>query len=319
MMTIRHALLALLAAAFSGLAPAQQGPIKLLLGYPAGASSDTLSRLIADKMRASLGQPVIVENKAGAGGRIAAEDLKAAAPDGRTMMLAPVAVTAIFPTSFGHLRYDAFTDFAPVAHLANFQIGFGVSAKLGVKTLKDYVALAKRDPQARFYASAAAGSLPHFFGVMFARAADLDLVHVPYKGTANAMQALATGEIAAASTLVADLKTVEASGKAYTLAASGAQRPAAFPDVPTFKELGYDIEGYGWYALWVPAHTPPAVVARLSQAAIAAVKSPDIQQRLKTMGLEPTGYGPEELARIQKADFEKWAPIIKASGFKPGG
>jgi len=319
MMTIRHALLALLAAAFSGLAPAQQGPIKLLLGYPAGASSDTLSRLIADRMRASLGQPVIVENKAGAGGRIAAEDLKAAAPDGRTMMLAPVAVTAIFPTSFGHLRYDAFTDFAPVAHLANFQIGFGVSAKLGVKTLKDYVALAKRDPQARFYASAAAGSLPHFFGVMFARAAGLDLVHVPYKGTANAMQALATGEIAAASTLVADLKTVEASGKAYTLAASGAQRPSAFPDVPTFKELGYDIEGYGWYALWVPAHTPPAVVARLSQAAIAAVKSPDIQQRLKTMGLEPTGYGPEELARIQKADFEKWAPIIKASGFKPGG
>jgi len=321
-MAIKHALLALLAAgvaACSTFGHAQDGPIKLLLGYPAGASSDTLSRLVADKMRVSLGQPVIVENKAGAGGRIAAEELKAAAPDGRTMMLAPVAVTAIFPSSFGNLRYDAFTDFAPVAHLANFQIGLGVSAKLGVKTLKDYVALVKRDPKAAFYASAAPGSLPHFFGVMFARAAGIDLVHVPYKGTANAMQALASGEIAAASTVVADLKTVEKSGKAYTLAASGSQRPLAFPDVPTFKELGYNIEGYGWYALWVPAHTPPAVIERLSQAAIAAIKSPDLQERLTTMGLEPTGYGPAELARIQKADFEKWAPIIKASGFKPGG
>jgi len=318
-MTIKHAMLAVLAAAFSNLAQAQDGPIKLLLGYPAGASSDTLSRLIAEKMRVSLGQPVIVENKAGAGGRIAAEALKNADPDGRTVMLAPVAVTAIFPSSFGKLRYDAFTDFAPVAHLANFQLGLGVSAKYGVKTLKDYVALVKRDPNAGFYASAAQGSLPHFFGVMFARAAGIKLEHVPYKGTANAMQALASGEIAAATTLVADLKTVEASGKAYTLAASGARRPAAFPDVPTFKELGYDIEGYGWYALWVPARPPPAVIARLSQAAIAAVKSPDLQERLNTMGLEPTGYGPEELARIQKADYEKWAPIIKASGFRPGG
>ncbi|MDH4190707.1 MAG: tripartite tricarboxylate transporter substrate-binding protein [Betaproteobacteria bacterium] len=297
---------------------AQEGTIKIMLGFPAGASSDTLTRLLADRMRESLGQPVIVENKVGAGGRIAAEALKGAAPDGRTLLMSPVAAISIFPHSFGNLRYDPFTDFAPVAHLSNFQIGLGVSTQLPVTSLAEYVALVKKDSKAGFYASAAAGSLPHFFGVMFARAAGITMTHVPYKGTANAMTALAAGEIAAATTLVADLKTVEKSGKARVLAASGSKRPAAFPDVPTFKELGYDIEGYGWYGLWAPAATPAPTIARLAKAAATAIHSAGLQQRLEIMGLEPTGYGPEELGRIQKADYEKWGPIIKASGFKPG-
>ena len=298
---------------------AQEGPIKILLGYPAGASSDTLTRLVADKMRQSLDQPVIVENKVGAGGRIAAEALKAAPPDGRTLMMAPVAVVSIFPNSFGKLRYDPFRDFAPLAHLANFQLGLAVSADLPAKTLAEYVARVKQDPQAGFYASAAAGSLPHFFGVMFARSAGIDMTHVPYKGTAEAMTALAAGQIAALSTVVSDLKTIQQSGKARVLAVSGARRSSALPEVPTFREQGYDIEGYGWYAMWAPAGTPEAVIARLSQAAIAAIHSPDLQQRLETLGLEPTGYGPQELDRIERADYEKWGPIIKASGFKPGG
>lgn len=297
----------------------QEGTVKIMLGYPAGASSDTLTRLLADKMRESLGQPVIVENKVGAGGRIAAEALKNSAPDGKTLLMSPVAAISIFPHSFGNLRYDPFKDFAPVAHLSNFQIGLGVSATLPAKTLAEYVALVKKDPKAGFYASAAAGSLPHFFGVMFAREAGINMTHVPYKGTANAMTALASGEIAAATTLVADIKTVEKSGKARVLASSGSKRSTQFPDVPTFKELGYDIEGYGWYGLWVPAGTPAAIVARMEKAAIAAIKSPDLRERLDVMGLEPTGYGAAELDRIQKADYEKWGPIIKASGFKPGG
>lgn len=298
---------------------AQEGAIRILLGYPAGASSDTLTRLLADKLRQSLGQPVIVENKVGAGGRIAAEALKNAAPDGKTLMMAPVAVISIFPHSFGNLRYDPFKDFAPVTHLANFQIGLAISTDLPAKTLAEYVALVKRDPKAGFYASAAAGSLPHFFGVMFARTAGIDMTHVPYKGTAEAMTALAAGQIAALSTVVADLKTIQQSGKARVLAASGAKRATALPEVPTFKELGYDIEGYGWYGLWAPAGTPAPMIARLAQAASAAIHSPDLQQRLEVLGLEPTGYGPQELDRIQRADYVKWGPIIKASGFKPGG
>jgi tripartite-type tricarboxylate transporter receptor subunit TctC len=312
-------LVALVCLAVPLFAAAQEGTIKIMLGYPAGASSDTLTRLVADKMRVSLSQPVIVENKVGAGGRIAAEALKTAAPDGRTLLMSPVAAISIFPHSFGNLRYDPFKDFAPVAHLANFQIGLGISSKLPAKTLAEYVALVKQDPKAGFYASAAAGSLPHFFGVMFARAAGIDMTHVPYKGTAEAMTALAAGEIAAASTLVADMKPLEKAGKARVLAASGAKRPAAFPEVPTFKELGYDIEGYGWYGLWAPAGTPAAIVARLEKAATAAMRASDLQQRLEAHGLEPTGYGAAELDRIQRADYEKWGPVIRASGFKPGG
>jgi len=300
-------------------AAAQQGTLRIVLGFPAGATADLLSRLVAEHMRASLGQPVIVENRPGAGGRIANEAVKAAAPDGATLLLTPVATMAIYPHSMpGELRYDPLRDFAPVAHLASFQLGFGVSAALPARTLAEYVALVKRDPKAGFYASAAAGSLPHFLGVMFARSAGIELTHVPYKGTAPAMQALAAGEIAAISTVVADIGTLVQAGKARLLATAGDKRSAAFPDVPTFRESGYDLEASGWYALFAPAGTPAAAVERVSAAAIAAVRDPALRSRLEQIGLEPTGLGPRELAAIVKADYERWGPVIRASGFKPG-
>jgi len=310
---------AALAAAAAFPAAAQQGTLRIVLGFPAGATADLLSRLVAEHMRGSLGQPVIVENKPGAGGRLGAEAVKAAAPDGATLLLTPVATMAIFPHSLpGELRYDPLRDFAAVAHLASYQIGFGVSAALPARTLEEYVALVKRDPRAGFYASAAAGSLPHFLGVMFARSAQIELTHVPYKGTAPAMQALAAGEIAAISTVVADIGTLVKSGKARLLATAGATRSAAFAEVPTFRESGYDLEATGWYALFAPAGTPPAAVARVSAAAIAAVRDPTLRARLEQMGLEPTGLGAAPLAAILKADFDKWGPVIRASGFKPG-
>src|SRR5581483_671268 len=168
-------------------ATAQEGVTRIVLGYPAGATSDILSRLVAEHMRQTLGRPFIVENKPGAGGQIANEVVKAAAPDGATLLITPVATMAIFPHSFaGKLRYDPFKDFVPVAHLSNFQLGFGVNANVPAKTLAEYVAAVKKDPKLGFYASAASGSIPHFFGVMFARTAGIDLTHVPYKGTAPA-------------------------------------------------------------------------------------------------------------------------------------
>ena len=310
-------ILVALAATFP--AAAQQGPLRVVLGFPAGATADILSRLLADHMRASLGQPVIVENRPGAGGRIGNETVKAAAPDGATLLLTPVATMAIFPHSFpGELRYDPLRDFAAVAHLANFQLGFGVSAALPASTLGEYVALVKREPKAGFYASAAAGSLPHFLGVMFARAAGIELTHVPYKGTAPAMQALAGGEIAAISTVAADVGTLVKGGKARLLATSGARRSVAFPEVPTFRESGYELEAIGWYAMFAPAGTPQAAIDRTAKAAIAAIHDSALHARLEQMGLEPTGLGPQDLEKILKADYEKWGPPIRASGFKPG-
>jgi tripartite-type tricarboxylate transporter receptor subunit TctC len=317
----RSTLFALTAVLASGAAWAQQPSqtLRIVVGYPAGATSDALTRIVAEQMAKSLKQTVIVENKVGAGGRIGNEVVKAAPPDGNTLLMTPVATMSIFPHSYaGQLRYDAFKDFTPVAHLSNFQLGLAVSAQVPAKSLAEYVALVKADPaKYGFYASAAAGSLPHFFGVMFARSAGIQLTHVPYKGTAPAMQALAAGEVAALSTVVADIKSVVDAGKARVLAVAGDKRDATLPDVPTFRELGHDLVAQPWYALFAPAGTPPAVIERLSKAAIDAVQDPATHKRLLEMHLEPTGYGPERLGRIMKDDYERWGPVIRASGFKP--
>jgi tripartite-type tricarboxylate transporter receptor subunit TctC len=298
--------------------PAQDTPLRIVLGYPAGASSDILTRLLAEEMRKELGRPVIVENKTGAGGIVGTQAVKEAPKDGNTILLTPTATMAIFPHSYGdRLRYDPFKDFVPVSHVAGFQLGLAVGAGVPAKTLAEYVALVKKDPKAGYYASAAAGSIPHFLGVMFAKTAGIDMVHVPYKGTAPALQALAAGEISAISTVVADIATLVKSGKAKLLATGGKKRSPQFPDVPTFREAGYDIEGESWYALFAPAGVPKEAVDKLSAAAVQAMHTPGLRQRVEAMGLEPTGLGPDELAAVLKADYDRWGPVIRASGFKP--
>ena len=299
-------------------AAAQDRTLKIVLGYPPGAASDLLTRLLADRMRAPLGMNVIVENRPGAGGIVGTEAVRNAAPDGGTILLTPLAPMVAFPHSHGaSVRYDPFKDFVPVAHICDFQLALVVNGELPAKTVAEYVALVKKDPRLGDYASAAAGSLPHYLGVMFSRAAGLDMTHVPYKGTAPALQALAGGEVKAAMFVLADALTAVRSGKARLLAVAGAKRASFAPDVPTFKELGYDLEATAWYALFAPAGTPKEIVDRYASAAIDAVRSPEVKQRLEQMGLEPTGLGPAELARILRADYDKWGPVIKASGFKP--
>ena len=316
----RRGVLALAAALLAMPALAQDGTIKIVVGYPPGATSDTLARIVAEHMARSLKQAVVVEDKVGAGGRIANEQVKAATPDGTTLLMTPVATMSIFPHSYaGQLRYDPFKDFAPVTHLSNFQVGLGVQASVPAKTLAEYVAWVKADTARNgFYASAAAGSIPHFFGVMFAREAGITLTHVPYKGTAAAMQALAAGEVSAVSTVVSDIRPLVLAGKARLLAVAGEQRDPGFPDVPTFRQQGFDLVAQPWYGLFAPAGTPPAVIDRLNKAAVAAVQDPAVHKRLVEMGLEPTGQGPAQLAAVMKADFERWGPPIKESGFKPG-
>jgi tripartite-type tricarboxylate transporter receptor subunit TctC len=302
--------------ALTGAARAEEPPLKLVLGYPPGASSDTLTRLIADKMRQSLGRTVVVENKTGAVGIVASLAVKAAAPDGNTLLMTPLANMVAFPHSYSKLGYDPFKDFVPVAELAAFNLAFGVNADVPAKTLAEYAALAKTGGQYANFASAAAGSLPHFFGLMFAKAAGLQLTHVPYKGTAAVMQGMMSGEIPASVLTVADWGTLQQSGKGRMLAVSSDKRLPQYPDVPTFKESGYDIEGSAWYALFAPAGTPPAAVDKLAKAAVDAVRQPDVRQKLEPLGLVVTGAGPAEMGRILRSDYDKWGPVIHASGFK---
>jgi tripartite-type tricarboxylate transporter receptor subunit TctC len=299
---------------------AQSAPIKIVVGYPAGATSDALARVVGEAMARRLNQPVIVENKTGAGGQIANQMVKMAPADGHTLLMTPVATMSIFPHSFaGRLQYDPFKDFAPVAHLSNFQVGLGVGTGVPARTLAEYVAWVKANPEKNgFYGSAAPGSLPHFFGVMFAKTAGIQLQHVAYRGTAGAMQALAGGEIAALSTVAADLQSLVQANKATLLAVAGEKRSPQFPKVPTFREQGYDLVATPWYGLFAPAGTPSATVQRLAQAAMEAVQDPAVAQRLADMGVEPTGYAPAKLAEIMKADYERWGAPIRESGFKPG-
>jgi tripartite-type tricarboxylate transporter receptor subunit TctC len=317
---IARAGLLTLSALFAPLVPAQSGPIKIVVGYPAGATSDALARVVGEAMARRLNQPVIVENKTGAGGQIANQMVKVAPADGHTLLLTPVATMSIFPHSYaGRLSYDPFKDFAPVAHLSNFQLGLGVGTAVPARTLAEYVAWVKANPEKHgFYGSAAPGSLPHFFGVMFAKTAGIKLQHVPYRGTAAAMQALAGGEIAALSTVAADLQSLVQANKATLLAVAGEKRSPQFPNVPTFSEQGYDLVATPWYGLFAPAGTPSAAVQRLAQAAMEAVQDPAVAQRLADMGVEPTGYAPAKLAEIMKADYERWGPPIRESGFRPG-
>jgi tripartite-type tricarboxylate transporter receptor subunit TctC len=304
-------------ALFAGSAAAQDS-LKILVGFPAGAGLDTMTRLVAEKMRASLGMPVVVENKPGAGGRIVMDALKSGPADGSQIVMTPLVTVVTAPHVFNDLRYDAFKDFVPVAHVADFLFAFAVGPSVPAQSVKDYVELVRQDPKWSNYASAAPGSLPHFFSILFAQKAGISMNHIGYKGTAPALTDLMGGQIASFMGTVSDTLAHHNGGKIRILATSGAKRAEQLPGVPTFRELGYDIEGAGWYAAYGPAGMPKEAVERYSKAIIAAVQSPDIKQRLATYGMVPTGLPPAELARIHKRDYDMWGPVIKASGFKPG-
>jgi tripartite-type tricarboxylate transporter receptor subunit TctC len=289
----------------------------IVFPFAAGGSGDALARLIAEHLRVALGQPVIVENRTGAQGRIGVQAVKAAPPDGRTLLLTPVAPMSVYTHVYTSLAYDPVADFEPVAQVATFDFGLAVGPQVPANTLAELVAWVKANPAQGSYGTPAAGTLPHFFAVTFARAADIDLRHVGYRGSAAALTDLVGGQIAIVVTTTSDLLEQHKAGRTRVLATSDGQRSPFLPDVPTFKEAGYAIEGRGWYGVYLPAKTPADIVERLNAAIVAAVQSPPVREKLLAFGLVPTGSSAAELRRIQKADAELWAPAVKASGFTP--
>jgi tripartite-type tricarboxylate transporter receptor subunit TctC len=312
--------LALSAAAAPGPGPqAQSGgeAIRLIFPFAAGGSGDALARLIAEHLRVALDQPVIVENRTGAAGRIGVQAVKGAAPDGRTLLLTPVAPMSVYPHVYPALAYDPVADFEPVAQVATFDFAIAVGPQVPAKALAELVAWVKANPAQGSYGTPAAGTLPHFFAVKFARAAGLDLRHVGYRGSAAAMTDLVGGQIPIVVTTTSDVLEQHKAGGIRVLATSDKQRSPFLPDVPTFTQAGYDIEGTGWYGIYVPAKTPADIVAKLNKAIVAAVQSQPVKEKLLAFGLVPTGTPASELGRIQKSDSELWAPAVKASGFTP--
>ena len=306
-----------------GVAPARaqakfDKPVRILVGFAPGGTADIIARVVADKMTASIGQPVIVENRPGAIGRITADAVKAAAPDGTTIMVMPIGPMAVVPHVYADITYDPVKDFAPIAIGATFQFAIAAGPQSGARNWNDFVVWAKANPGKVAYATSGAGSLPHFFGVLLGRGIGVEMLHVPYKGSAAYINDLIGGQIPAAIDAIADLSELHRAGKVTILASSGAKRSTALPDVPTFTELGVkNVEAMGWFGFFAPAKTPKPIVDALNAAINKALQSPDVAEKLSKVGMDPATGTPEEFGRIVASDYAKWGPIVKASGFKP--
>jgi tripartite-type tricarboxylate transporter receptor subunit TctC len=293
------------------------GPLKIVFPFAAGGSGDALARLMAEHLRVALDEAVIVENRTGAQGRLGVQAVKSASPDGKTILLTPIAPVAIYQHVYKSLDYDPIKDLAPISQVATFDFALAVGPQVPAKSIKELVAWVKANPNLGSYGTPAAGTLPHFFAVSFARAAGLDLRHVGYRGSAAAMTDLIGGQIPIVVTTTSDVLENHKAGKIRVLATSDTSRSPFLPDIPTFKEVGYSIEGTGWYGFFAPAGTPAAVIERLSKGLVGAVKKQEVRDRLLAFGLSPTGTTAAELGRIQVEDSKTWEPAVKASGFAP--
>ena len=291
---------------------------RVIVGFPPGGGTDVGARTLVERLQAAYPGGIIVENKPGAGGRLAIEFVKAAAADGSTMLFTTDFPITIYPHSYRKLAYDSVKDLTAVAVAAKTSLAFtiGPSVPDSVKTVADFITWARANPKQAAFASSSAGATPHFAGVMFSRAAGLDLLHVPYKGGAPALQDLMGGQIASSFPGVGEVLPQLSSGKLRVLATTGAQRSKFMPNVPTMVESGFkDVVAEVWLGVFMPANTPPAVVAKAAATINEALRLPELRETFAKFGMEPLQGSPESFAALVKSDLAAWGPVIKASGF----
>jgi tripartite-type tricarboxylate transporter receptor subunit TctC len=297
---------------------AQTAPVKLLVGFPAGGGTDAIARTLADKLKDQLGTPVVVENKAGAGGQIAAQTLKAAAPDGTTFFLSHDHTISILPLVMKNPGYDSAKDFVPVAGFATFVNAFAVSGATPAKSVSDYVAWVKTQGAGKGTVGVPApASTPEFLVKVIGQKYALDLQSAPYRGSAPMMADMLGNQISAGVASVPDFIENHKAGKIRVVAVLGGARQAALPDIPTFAELGMTgYEDMPYYGIFAPAGTPKAVIDRFSDALAKVVAMPEVKDRLTAMGLTVGFMNQQQLAAREKAYTQVWTKIIKASGFQ---
>jgi tripartite-type tricarboxylate transporter receptor subunit TctC len=291
---------------------------RILAGFSPGGTIDTLARRVADKMRGNYANSVVVDNRTGAGGQIAIQALKSAAPDGTTLLVTPMSMLGIYPHTYRKLPYDPVADLAPVSLGVVFDFGFAVGPMVpaSVKNIEDFFAWCRANPALANFGSPAAGSVPHFVGELIGRAGKVDLRHVPFRGTQPAILDMIGGQIAAVSGPVGEFLQHAQAGKARYLATSGAQRNRFAPTVPTLSEQGYkDLVFDEWFGFYLPARSSVEIVNKANSSIRAALTASDVVEGLATMGLEAKSSSPAELASLLKAALERWGPIIKKIGF----
>jgi tripartite-type tricarboxylate transporter receptor subunit TctC len=292
-------------------------PVRMVVGFPPGGGTDVVARILQPRLSELLGQPVVIENRPGATGTMAAGQVAKSPPDGYTIMMGHVSVNAIAPALFSNLPYDVIKDFAPVALAAAVPHLVTVHPSLPVQSLKELIQTLKSKPGMTF-PSAGNGSMPHLAGEIFQSLAGVKLVHVPYKGSGQSMQDLLGGvHLVAFDTMPAASPHVK-SGKLRGIAVSSAARVESFPQVPTAQEAG--LAGYQvitWYGVFAPAGTPPAIVNRLHADIVKAMQTPDTRARLEGIGADGTvSKSPAEFAALVRADTARYAKIVKDIGLK---
>ena len=310
-------LLPVMSALFAIAAGAQpsDGALRIVVGFPAGGSADTIARLLADKLREDFKRPVLVDNRPGAGGRIAAAALKGLPRDGSVVMLAPDALVTTNPFVFKKLGYEV-TDLVPVSLVAEFSFAFATGAETGAKSFPDYVTWARANPNRADFGSPAPGSPLHFIGLMVGKDIGVDLLHVPFQGGAPLVTALIGGQVSAGINTLTDMLEMHRSGRVRILAIPGSKRAPQIPEVPTFSELGFkQIIARGFYGLYAPAGTSSAAVDQWNAAMRRVLVLPEVRERLGGLAFDPKASSPEELARMGRDDAAIWGPVIKASGF----
>ena len=291
----------------------EKPPLKIVVGFPPGGSADLLARLMAEGLKNDFSS-VIVENKPGAGGRIALGQVKRAAPDGQTVIILPSGPMVLFPHVYKKLDYDAVADFTPISQIAHFQFSVVAGPAAGAKTVPEMLAKAKAAPGSATYGTPGAGTLPHFMGVMFGQKAGAELTHVPFQGGGPANTALLGGHIHYKFDVVTETAELHKAGKVRILAVTGPQRDPQVPEVPTLKEQGIDMVATAWFAMYGPAGLKPEVRDMLSGAVARAIRTPALRAKLIEQGYEPVGSTPAELAAAQAADLKRWEGPIKATG-----
>ena len=313
---IRIVVLALLAACAPALAQYPQKPVKLVAPYPPGGSADILSRALALKMTESLGQPVVVENRAGAAGNIGTEFVAKSAPDGYTLLVGTVATHAINPFVFDKLPFDPVRDFAPITPIAQNAIALAAHPSAPAATVRELVEYAKRNPGKLSFGSSGNGTPMHLAGEQLKSIAGIDLLHVPYKGAGPAVADLLGGQIPYAFVSLATVLPHLASGKLKAVGVIESARSPAAPQVPT---LGETLPGFAlssWLGLFAPGGTSSAIVNQLNAAALKALQAPELKERLDAQGLDVITSTPAAFAERVKADLAKWGPIVKSLGGK---
>jgi tripartite-type tricarboxylate transporter receptor subunit TctC len=322
MKTLNPAIRLLAAVAIGCFAPAASAKdastqdVHILVGYAAGGTIDSIARVMAPRLREVMGATVIVENKPGAGGLLASNALAAAPPDGNVMMIAGVTTLAIESLVNKPGAFDPARDLVPVALVTEFEFGVAVPNRLGVRNLKELVAWMKAHPGEAAFGNPGGGSLPHFFGLRFARAAGLDMTPVPFKSGAALATDLIGGHIPLAMSPLTDYIEHHRGGRLRLIATSGAVRSAATPDVPTITEQGFEGgQATLSFAFWAPPNTPPAIVARRNAEIQKVLQMDDVRERLVQLGQRPIASRPEDAVRLVASEAAKWAPVVKSSGF----